>query len=93
METVYKNFDIHHIPDNEAQYFNILAAIIGNIDKFSYFVITKNPNSYTFRLSTSIPIVNPLIKQINMFNSSAGISAQFSKSMKSGNLFWSIQTN
>lgn len=91
MEIVYKNFDIAHIPDNEAQYFNILSSIIGNIDQFSYFVITKNPNSYTFRLSTSIPIVNPIIKQINLFNNSAGVKAVFSKSMKNGSIFWQIQ--
>ena len=91
MQIEYKNFDISHIPDNEAQYFNVLVNVIENIDKFSYFVITRNPKSYTFRLSTSIPIVNPIIKQINLANSAYGIHTEFSKSMKNGNLFWQIE--
>lgn len=90
MQVEYKNFDILHIPDNEAKYFGMLASIIENIDKFSYFVITKNPNSYTFRVSTSNKIVEPMIKQINYYNSCASIRTEFSKSIKGGNIFFKI---
>jgi hypothetical protein len=92
MEITYKNFDKGHIPDNEAHYFDLIQSIIENVDKHSIFVITKNPRSYTFRLSTSISIVNPIVKQINIINTAYGLSdVEFSKSMKSGNLFWAIQ--
>lgn len=94
MEVLYKNFDKNHIPDNEAHYFNLIQSIIENIDKHSTFVITKNPRSYTFRLSTSNTIVNPIIKQINIINTTYGLSdVEFSKSMKSGNIFWQLQIN
>lgn len=92
METLYKNFDKNHIPDNEAHYFDLIQSVIENVDKHSIFVITKNPMSYTFRLSTSTHVVNPIIKQINIINTTYGLSdVQFSKSMKSGNIFWQFQ--
>jgi len=92
MEILYKNFDKEHIPDNEAHYFDLIQSIIENVDKHSIFVITKNPKSYTFRLSTSISIVNSIITQINIINTACGISdVEFSKSMKSGNIFWQLQ--
>jgi hypothetical protein len=90
LEIIYKNFDKNHIPDNEAQYFLVLSSIIENIDKYCYFVITKNPDSYMFRISTSLRIVDPLIKQINAFNTASHIEAIYSKSIKSGNIFFKI---
>lgn len=90
MEILYKNFNKEHIPDNEAHYFDLLASIVENVDKFCYFVITRNPDSYTFRISTSSRIIEPLIKQLNIFNSASGIHTEYSKSIKSGNIFFKI---
>lgn len=87
----YKNFTLNTLPDNEANYFNLLASVVENVDKHSYFVITKNPHDYSFRISTSSRIIEPLIKQINIFNNSSGITVNFSKSIKSGNVFFKIQ--
>lgn len=86
----YKNFTLNHLPDNEANYFNLLASVVENVDKHSYFVITKNPKDYSFRISTSNRIIEPLIKQINIYNNSCRIKAEFSKSIKSGNIYFRI---
>lgn len=91
MEVIYKNFDKEHIPDNEAHYFNLLESVIASVDQYSTFVITKNPASYMFRLSTTQTVVDPLVTQINSLNSFLGLQADFSKSMKSGNIFWKVQ--
>lgn len=91
MNTIYQNFDIKHIPDNEAHYFGLLESVISNVDNYCYFTITKTPHSYNFRISTSQSIVNPLVKQINMLNTASGIAADWAKSMKSGNIFWKIE--
>ena len=93
MTVSYRNFDKNHILDNELQYFMVLESIINNIDNHCYFTITRAPNSYNFRISTSMRIVDPIIKEINSFNTNSGIKAEFSKSMKSGNIFWKIQLN
>lgn len=91
MDVIYKNFNKGHIPDNEAHYFDLVESVIASVDNYSTFVITRNPRTYTFRLSTSSRIVNPLIKQLNIINSAYSIQTNFSKSMKSGSLFWQIE--
>lgn len=92
MEISYKNFTKDHIPDNEAHYFDLLETLIDSMDSNSYFTIIKNPDDYTFRLSLSIRKIDHIISHINSLNNAWGIKADFSKSMRSGNIFWSIKT-
>lgn len=93
MEILYKNFDVSHIPDNEAHYFELLASVVENVDDSGYFVIDKGPAFYTCRISTTQHVVNPLIKQINIFNTSYGLRVEYSKSIKTGNIFFKIPIN
>lgn len=90
MKVEYKNFDLEHLPDNESRYFKLLEGVVESVDKFCYFVITRNPEYYSFRISTSQRIIDPLIKQINIFNTFNGLRVHYSKSIKSGNLFFKI---
>lgn len=90
MISVTKTFDIEHIPDNEANYFDLLASVINNIDSASQLHIIKNPGNYLCRISTSKKIILPLIEELNNFNKKMGIFVDFSKSMKAGSLSFKI---
>lgn len=91
MQTNYINFNIEHIPDNEAMYFVLLQNIIHSIDSYAYVTFIKNPDSYIVRVSLlKAGRTDDLVKQLNMYNSSMGILVNYGKSLKAGNLFFKI---
>jgi hypothetical protein len=92
MEVIKKGFSI--IPDNESSYFSLLEAAISAIDNNGCLHITRNPLSYSFRISPSEAIFIPLIiKELTTLNNLFGIYVDFSKSMKASyNISFSITT-
>lgn len=91
MQTNYINFNIEHIPDNEAMYFVLLQNIIHSIDSYAYVTFIKNPDSYIVRISLlKSGRTNDLVKQLNIFNSSMGLLVSYGKSLKAGNTFFKI---
>jgi len=80
---INKKFFPEVMQDNETAYFAHLEGIIDSVDELSTLEITKNPNSYHFRLAPSLPKYNELLLQEilklhNMFQ----IQLNLSKSIK-----------
>lgn len=72
------------IPDNDNIYLNRLVSIIESVDELSSLEITKNPNSYQFRLAASLPKYNNmLLEEILKFHNLFNIRLNLSKSIKS----------
>ena len=70
--------------DNELAYFAHLEGIIGSVDELSIVEITKNPNSYHFRIATSVPRYNEmLLEELLKFHNVLQIKLDLSKSIKS----------
>ena len=70
--------------DNEIAYFAHLTGIIDSIDELSTLEITKNPNSYHFRLAPSLPKYNEmLLQELLKFHNMFQIRLSLSKSIKS----------
>jgi hypothetical protein len=70
--------------DNELAYFAHLEGIISSVDELSTLEITKNPNSYHFRLAPSIPRYNDmLLEELLKFHNLLQIHLDLSKSIKS----------
>lgn len=80
------------LPDNEYTYFASLKGIIDSIDEFSSLQITKQKDSYQFRLSPSLPnYTDSLVKELFRFHTLLGLHLQVSKSIKtSGTIFFKI---
>ncbi len=70
--------------DNEQTYFAHVEGIIDSIDELSTLEITRNPNSYHFRLAPSLPKYNEfLLQEILKFHNLFQIKLNLSKSIKS----------
>lgn len=70
--------------DNETAYFAHLEGIISSVDELSTLEITKNPNSYHFRLAASVPMYNEmLLEELLKFHNLFKIRLNLSKSIKS----------
>ena len=70
--------------DNEIAYFAHLEGIISSVDELSILEITKNPNSYHFRLAASLPKYNNmLLEEILKLHNLFQIRLDLSKSIKS----------
>jgi len=82
--TVSKRFFPEVMPDNEIAYFAHLEGVINSVDELSSLEITKNPNSYHFRLAPSVPKYNEmLLQELLKFHNLFGIRLLLSKSIKS----------
>lgn len=87
----YKNFNIATIPDNEAEYFSLLRTAIQSVDDFYYLSIVRAPQAYNIRISlTQTGLVDTLIAQINNLNNLLQLRVEYSKSAKSGNIYFKI---
>jgi hypothetical protein len=80
---ISKKFFPEVMPDNELAYFAHLEGVLSSVDELSSLEITKNPNSYHFRLAPSLPKYTPmlleeLLKLHNIFH----IKLNLSKSIK-----------
>jgi hypothetical protein len=70
--------------DNELAYFAHLQGIIDSVDELSILEITKQPNSYHFRLAPSLPKYNEfLLEEILKLHNLLQIKLNLSKSIKS----------
>ena len=70
--------------DNEVAYLAHLQGIIDSVDELSTLEITKNPNSYHFRLAPSLPkYTNMLLEELLRFHNLLQIRLDLSKSIKS----------
>ncbi len=82
-QTVRKGF-LRVLTDNEDTYFRHLNGIIDSVDELSTLEITKNPNSYHFRLAPSLPMYNEmLLEEILKLHNMFKIRLNLSKSIKS----------
>jgi hypothetical protein len=81
---VNKKFFPEVMQDNELAYFAHLEGIISSVDELSTLEITKNPNSYHFRLAPSVPRYNEmLLEELLKFHNLLQIHLDLSKSIKS----------
>lgn len=81
---INKKFFPQVMPDNELAYFAHLEGIIASVDELSTLEITKNPNSYHFRLAPSLPKYNEmLLQEILKLHNLFQIKVNMSKSIKS----------
>jgi hypothetical protein len=81
---INKKFFPQVMQDNELAYFAHLEGIISSVDELSTLEITKNPNSYHFRLAPSLPMYNELLlEEILKFHNLFKIRLNLSKSIKS----------
>lgn len=72
------------LQDNEVAYLAHLEGIIDSVDELSTLEITKNPNSYHFRLAPSLPkYTNMLLEELLRFHNLLQIRLELSKSIKS----------
>lgn len=70
--------------DNEIAYFAHLEGVISSVDELSILEITRNPNSYHFRLAASLPKYNNmLLEEILKLHNLFQIRLDLSKSIKS----------
>ena len=81
---INKKFFPQVMQDNEIAYFAHLEGIISSVDELSTVEITKNPNSYHFRIATSVPMYNEmLLEELLKFHNMFKIRLNLSKSIKS----------
>jgi len=88
----YRHFS-QIIPDNDEVYIQHFLGIIDSVDELAILEITKNSESYSFRLVPSVPRYNTsLITEILRFHNLFGIQINMSKSIKtSGTIYFEIQ--
>jgi hypothetical protein len=81
---INKKFFPEVMQDNELAYFAHLQGIIDSVDELATLEITRNPNSYHFRLAPSIPKYNDmLLEELLKFHNLLQIHLDLSKSIKS----------
>lgn len=80
------------LPDNEENFFAMLIGYIESIDQYASLQITKQKESYQFRLSPSLPqYTESLITELLRFHTLLGLHLNVSKSIKtSGTIFFQI---
>jgi hypothetical protein len=80
---IVKKFFPEIMQDNDMIYFARLEGMIDSIDELSSLQITKNSNSYQFRLAPSHPkYIEMLLDEILKFHNIYGIRLNLSKSIK-----------
>jgi hypothetical protein len=92
---VNKRFFPKVMQDNDMLYLAHLEGIINSVDELSSLEITKNSNSYRFRLAPSLPKYIPmLLEEILKFHNMFRIKLDLSKSIKSsGTIVFEITLN
>jgi len=92
---VNKRFFPKVMQDNDTLYLAHLEGIINSVDELSSLEITKNSNSYRFRLAPSLPKYIPmLLEEILKFHNMFRIKLDLSKSIKSsGTIVFEITLN
>jgi hypothetical protein len=92
---IHKKFFPEVVPDNEIVYLGHLEGVICSVDEFATLEITKNPESYVFRLVPSLPKYNNLLlEEILKLHNLLQIHLNLSKSIKtSSTINFQIKTN
>ena len=81
---INKKFFPEVMQDNELASFAHLEGIISSVDELSTLEVTRNPNSYHFRLAPSVPMYNEmLLQELLKFHNLLQIQLDLSKSIKS----------
>ncbi len=81
---INKKFFPEVMQDNELAYFAHLQGIIDSVDELAIVEITKHPQSYHFRIATSVPRYNEmLLEELLKFHNMLQIKLVLSKSIKS----------
>lgn len=81
---INKKFFPEVMQDNELAYFAHLEGIVASVDELATLEITRNPNSYHFRLAPSVPKYNDmLLEELLKFHNLLQIHLDLSKSIKS----------
>jgi hypothetical protein len=81
---LHKRFFPEVMQDNELAYFAHLQGIIDSVDELAIVEITKHPQSYHFRIATSVPRYNEmLLEELLKFHNMLQIKLVLSKSIKS----------
>jgi DNA-binding phage protein len=80
---IVRKFFPEIMQDNDMVYFARLEGMIDSIDELSSMQITKNSNSYQFRLAPSHPkYIEMLLDEVLKFHNIYGIRLNLSKSIK-----------
>jgi len=92
---INKKFFPEIMQDNELAYFSHLEGLIDSIDELSSMEITRGPESYHFRIATSIPKYNNLLlEELLKFHNMFQIKLNMSKSIKtSATIVFEIELN
>jgi hypothetical protein len=81
---ISKRFFPKVLPDNEIAYFAHLEGVISSVDELALLEVTRNPNSYHFRLVPSLPKYNNmLLEEILKLHNLFQLHLNLSKSIKS----------
>ena len=90
---VVKKFFPKILSENDANYFAHLEGVISSIDELANVQITKSPNSYIFRIATSVPMyTQPLLQELLAFHNLYNIKLNLSKSIRtSSTIFFEIE--
>jgi hypothetical protein len=80
---INKKFFPEIMQDNELAYFSHLEGLIDSIDELCSMEIIKGPESYHFRIATSVPKYNNLLlEELLKFHNIFQIKLNMSKSIK-----------
>lgn len=80
---IIKKYFPEVMSDNDVAYFNHLFGIVESVDELCSMEITKKPNSYQFRIATSLPKYNEMLfKELLKFHNILQIKLTLSKSIK-----------
>lgn len=81
---LHKRFFPEVMQDNELAYFAHFQGIIDSVDELAIVEITRHPQSYHFRIATSVPRYNEmLLEELLKFHNLLQIKLVLSKSIKS----------
>ena len=81
---IHKRFFPEVMQDNEIAYFAHLEGVISSVDELAIVEVTKNPQSYHFRIAASVPRYNDmLLQEILKLHNIFQIKLDLSKSIKS----------
>lgn len=81
--TIVKHGFTSILLDNEMTYFAHLEGVVESVDELATMEVYKNPESYMFRVTPSVPLYSqPLLKSLLEFHSLLGIQLELSKSIK-----------
>jgi hypothetical protein len=90
MKLIKKGFTI--LPDNDIVYFQYMEGLINSVDEYAEMEVSKNPSSYSFRITPSLPIYSQqLLSTIVEFHTMISIKLDLGKSIKkNSSIFFTI---